>query len=78
MTAKLLAALYESGIPIAIGIYVWMLGDRRVGKRPGESARYDIYMETHGPRLKIIGPALIAISVAGALLRAFAPAVQAN
>ena len=73
MTAETIFNFVDAGIPLAIGVVALQLGNRALGKEPGQDFAYDGKMQTVAPTFRRCGIALIAISaiyVVVALLRA--------
>jgi hypothetical protein len=60
MPPEVIAGLAEGAIPLAGGVYGTLIGYRVVGKRPGESAKYDQWYTRFGVHFKWMGPVLIA------------------
>jgi hypothetical protein len=60
MRPEVVGALVEGAIPFFFGIYATLLAYRIVGKKPGESPRYDEYHAKHVGKLKVLGP-LVAL-----------------
>jgi hypothetical protein len=63
MPPNTISLLYDCGIPIALGIYAWLLAERKVGKKPGEDIQADMRMNAWAPRLRLLGSALIITSL---------------
>jgi hypothetical protein len=62
MTPEVAGAV-NAAIPFFGGAYVTLLGFRVIGKRPGESAKYDVWHERYGRLFKLGGLALIAFGL---------------
>jgi hypothetical protein len=56
-----LGALVNGAIPFFGGIYMTLLAYRVVGKKPGESPRYDEWHAKCAGMLKVLGP-LVTLS----------------
>lgn len=63
MNPQLIGLLVDGAIPIVAGLYCTLLGFRVVGKKAGESAKYDEWHARFGKALKIGGPLLIVITL---------------
>ena len=63
MSPQLFGALVDCAIPFFGGFYATLLGYRKVGKRPGEDARYDAWHDRYGRLFRILGPFLVAFAV---------------
>lgn len=63
MTPDVIASFVDGGIPLFIGVYVWLLAYRKVGKPEGRDPRYDAWCERYGPHLKWLGPLLVVFGV---------------
>jgi hypothetical protein len=63
MNPHLTGALVDGAIPVAAGLYLTLLGYRVVGKKPGESEKYDRWHARFGRFFKVGGPLLILITV---------------
>lgn len=60
MSSEMIATLVDGAIPICVGIYCTLLGFRILGKKPGESQKYDQWYGRFGKHFKWLGP-LIAL-----------------
>ncbi len=67
MTANTIAGLIESTFLVAMGLYATLLGQRRVGKKPGESFEVDRWHDRNRGALRFGGPIVIALGVFRAL-----------
>jgi len=63
MNPQLIGTLVDGAIPIAAGVYGTLLGFRVVGRKLGESEKYDRWHARFGKMFKVGGPALILLSV---------------
>ena len=63
MRPEVIAAIVDGGIPFLGGIYATLMGFRVIGKRPGESVKYDQWYERFGTTFKVLGPLLIAFGL---------------
>ena len=68
MNAQLMGMLIDCAIPILAGAYCTLLGFRWVGKKPGESEKYDAWYARFGRWFKFIGPLLVVITLVRLLL----------
>src|SRR5579863_5034568 len=59
MTAKTWAALIEGMIPISLGIYVLLLAQHKLGKKPSASPHWADWHRKWDKTLKITGPLLV-------------------
>jgi hypothetical protein len=60
MAPEMIGALVDAAIPFFGGTYVTLLAYRVLGKKPGESLRYDEWHAKHAGKLKVLGP-LVAL-----------------
>jgi hypothetical protein len=63
MNPQTIGALVDAAIPIAAGLYCTLLGYRVVGKKAGESEKYDRWHARSGKMFKVGGPALMLLGV---------------
>jgi hypothetical protein len=59
MTAHHLALITESVLIFFLGVYVTLLGHRKIGKKPGQDLKYDATLEKTGGTLRTLGPLII-------------------
>jgi hypothetical protein len=60
MRPEVVGSLVEGAIPFFGGIYATLLAYRVLGKKPGESPRYDEWHAKSARTLKVLGP-LVAL-----------------
>jgi hypothetical protein len=60
---ELLGAVLQGVIRLMIGTFITLIGFRVVGKRPGESERYDRWHHRFGLILKLVGPLMAAFGI---------------
>ena len=63
MNPKMIGALVDGAIPLVGGIYFTLLALRVVGKKPGESVKFDQWYDRFGMSFKVLGPALIVFGI---------------
>jgi len=63
MTPEQVGILVDTAIPVAAGIFVTLLAHRVVGAKPGENPKMDAWHDRFGKWMKIVGPALVVISL---------------
>ncbi len=63
MRPEMIEGLVEGGLPVAMGLYVTLLGFRTLGKRPGESPMYDQWYERFGSTLQVLGPLVFLFGI---------------
>jgi hypothetical protein len=59
MSSVLIGKLVVRLTGVLLGIYFTLVGFRVVGKKPGESIKYDEWYRRFGKLLKIVGPFII-------------------
>lgn len=62
-SAELFALVVDKAIAFLVFLYLTLLGFRVVGKKPGESARYDDWHNRYGRHMKWLGPVVMTIDV---------------
>ena len=63
MSPEAIGELVNGAIPFLGGIYITLLGFRKVGKRPGEDLRYDEWHARFETTYKVLGPLLVVFGL---------------
>ena len=63
MRPETVAALVNGAIPFLGGIYATLIAYRVLGKKPGQSPRYDEWHGKYAGMLKVLGPLMIVFGV---------------
>lgn len=63
MISKMVGVFADCGISLFAGVYATLLDHRKVGRRPGESFKYDQWHDLYGRMFRVVGPFLILLSL---------------
>jgi hypothetical protein len=63
MLREYLPTIVEGSIPILIGIWATLTGNRLIGPKPGTSPREDLYHKKFGAMNRLLGPVLIVVGL---------------